>query len=371
MYNPHQLSPASQEILRAMTEYHAERLHILEGDLEQKRRAKDAGEGFALARTILGMARPAGRMDGPDREFLERSASLVGRTFDSQRVFIPWAALKRDLTVANASAAGYLVGLSYGAAADVLRGWSVTAGAGITFVDATGSGGHMIPRVTTAPTVHALPAEGTTITESTPVLGQVAIAPKSLGAFVDVSRQLALQANAEQFVRMILLGALGQFLDEQVLQGDGSSGELLGLFNTTGLQTQSGTSLALAGVTTMKKLSSEAGARDEDLAFVSTPAVRQLLEVREKASGNGGFVWQGGMVADRPAHASNDCPAASMVCGPWSQVVLALFSPGVTLEVNPYEQSKFKQGIIEARVVLDADMGVIRPSAFVKSESIT
>jgi hypothetical protein len=121
----------------------------------------------------------------------------------------------------------------------------------------------------------------------------------------------------------------------------------------------------------MKQLSSEAGARDEDLAFVATPAVRQLLEIREKATGNGGFVWQAGMVADRPAFASNDCPSASMVCGPWSEVVIGLFGPGVTLEINPNEETKFKQGIIEARVVLDADMGVIRPSAFVKSESIT
>lgn len=370
MFNPYQLSPASQEILRAMTDYHAERLQILERDLEDKRRKVAAGEEFSLARTILAMSGP-GALGRADRVLLEKCSELVGRPFDAQRVFLPWALLKRDLTVANASAAGYLVGLSYGAAADVLRGWSITAGAGITFADATGSGGHVIPRVTTAPTAHALPTEGTLITESTPVLGQVAITPKSLGAFVDFSRQLALQANAEQFARMILLGALGQFLDKQVLQGTGASGELLGLFNTTGLQTQSGTSLGLAGVTTMKKLSSEAGARDEDLGFVSTPAIRQLLEIREKASGNGGFVWQNGMVADRPAYASNDCPAASMVCGPWSQVVLALFSPGVTLEINPYEQSKFKQGIIEARVVLDADMGVIRPAAFVKSTSIT
>jgi HK97 family phage major capsid protein len=370
MYNPHQLSPASQEILSQMTAYHAERLAIFEKHLEADRRRKAAGDGFSLVRTIQAMVHPNGSLNRADRTLLEKCAELVGREFDPQRVFLPWQLLGRDLTVTNASSAGYLVGNSYGAAADVLRGWSITAGAGVTFTDASG-GALLIPRVTTAPTVHALPSEGDTITESTPVLGQATIAPKSLGAFVDFSRQLALQANAEQFASMILLGALGQFLDKQVLQGSGSSGELLGLFNTTGLQTETGTSLDLDGVTTMKQLASEAGARDEDLAYVSTPAIRQLLEIREKASGNGGFIWQGGMVADRPAYASNECPAASMIVGPWSQVVIALFSPGVTLEVNPYEQAKFKQGIIEARVVLDADMGVIRPSAFVKSESIT
>lgn len=370
MYDPHQLSPASREILEQMTAYHAERLHIMERDLEDKRRAKAAGEEFSLARTITAMAAPHDHLARPDRMVLEQCAALAGRHFDPQRVFLPWELLRRDLTVANAGAGGYLVGLSIGAARDVLRAWSVTASAGLTFVDAQG-GGVAIPRVTVPPTVQALPTEGATITESTPTLGQVALAPKSLGAFVDFSRQLALQANAEQFARMILLGALGQFLDKQVLQGTGATGQLLGLFNTPGLQTQSGTTLAHSGTTTMKKLASEAGARDEDLAFVSTPSVRQLLEIREKASGNGGFVWQGGAVADRPAFASNDCPAASMVCGPWPQIVVGVFGPGVTLEINPYEQTKFEQGIIEARIVLDADMGVIRPSAFVKSEAIT
>ena len=47
---------------------------------------------------------------------------------------------------------------------------------------------------------------------------------------VDISRQLTLQVNSEAFVRMVLLGALGQFLDNQVQQGTGASGELLGLF---------------------------------------------------------------------------------------------------------------------------------------------
>jgi HK97 family phage major capsid protein len=370
MYNPHQLSQASQEILEQMTAYHAERLQIMERDLHEKRRTKAAGEEFSLARTIRNMMNGA-RPELADRELLEKCSALVGRHFDPQRVFLPWKVLDRTLTVATASAAGYLVGVSYGAARDVLRGWSVTAGAGITFAEGVQGSGLSIPTVTTPPTVIARPTESTPFTESTPVLGEVALASKSLGAFVDISRQLLLQANADEFVRMILLGALGQFLDKQVLQGSGTDGELLGLFNTPGLQEQSGTSLAHAGTTTMKKLSSEAGARDEDLAFVSTPAIRQLLEIREKASGNGGFMWQGGMVADRPAFASNDCPAASMVCGPWSQVIVALFGPGITLEINPYEQTKFKAGIVEARVVIDCDMGVIRPSAFVKSESIT
>jgi hypothetical protein len=110
---------------------------------------------------------------------------------------------------------------------------------------------------------------------------------------------------------------------------------------------ESGTTLNHSGTTTMKKLSSEAGARDEDLSFISTPSVRQLLENRENASGNGGFVWQDNAVAARPAFASNDCPSASMIVGPWPEVVVGQWGPpGITLELNPYEQTKFRAGII-------------------------
>jgi len=204
------------------------------------------------------------------------------------------------------------------------------------------------------------------------VLGQAVLAPKNLACFVEFSRLLAKQANAESFVRMVMLSTLGKFLDSQLLTGSGASGELQGLFNVAGVQTQSGTTLAHAGTTTMKKLTSEAGAVDEEIAFVSTPAVRQLLENREKATGNGGFVWDGGTVADRPAFASNECPTASMVCGPWPQVILGQWGPpGLIVEINPHDPAGFKAGIIQARMILTADAGVIRPSAFIKSTSIT
>ena len=135
-YDPRQLSPASQEILAAMTEYHRERLLLLERDMEDKRRAKAAGEKFSLARAVMAMG--TGRLDGAERSLLEKTATLAGVHFDPQRVFLPWAMLKpeqRDLTVASAGSAGYLVATSVGSAVDVLRGWSVVASAGITHMD--------------------------------------------------------------------------------------------------------------------------------------------------------------------------------------------------------------------------------------------
>ena len=65
----------------------------------------------------------------------------------------------------------------------------------------------------------------------------------------------------------------------------------------------------------MKRKSSEANVTDASISFLSTPAVRELLEGREKATGGGKFVWDKDLVADRPAYVSTDVPVATMICG--------------------------------------------------------
>lgn len=371
MENAHALRQELQNILDAQIDFHRSKIEQVQRRMDKfDADRRDGKKRFSLSRSILDMSTDA--LQGVDHDFLDKTATFAGVHFDPRRIHIPWRMLdleQRDLT--SAGNAAYLVAASVGAASDMLRAWSVALGAGVTVIDGL-VGALAIPRVTTSPTGYAIPTEATAITESQPVLGQTVLVPKVLACYVEFSRLLAEQANAETVIRMVMLSTLGKFLDAQILNGSGASGEMQGIFNIAGTQTQSGTTLARAGVTTMKKLSAEAGAMDRELAFVSTPAVRQLLENRENATGNAGFVWQGGAVADLSAYASNECPAASMLCGPWAQVVLGQWGPpGITLEINPYDPAGFKAGIIQARMILTADMAMLRPSAFIKSTSIT
>src|SRR5262245_48933995 len=118
-------------ILDANTDFTRSRL-----ELEQERRMRSArvaagGENLSLAQMILASADNV--LYGPPREFAETLATLSGvqGEFHSQRLFLPWAMLEprllarlygeRDLTVASAASAGYLVATSVGAAQDVLR----------------------------------------------------------------------------------------------------------------------------------------------------------------------------------------------------------------------------------------------------------
>jgi hypothetical protein len=76
-------------------------------------------------------------------------------------------------------------------------------------------------------------------------------------------------------------------------------------------------------------------------------------------------------VASRPAFATTDLPAATLVCGAWSDAVLALWGDGFRFELNPYDPAGFKAGTISARVIIECDVAIAHPTAWCVASSIT
>jgi hypothetical protein len=174
--------------------------------------------------------------------------------------------------------------------------------------------------------------------------------------------------QVELVTRRDLLRTVGTLLDRAVLNGTGTSGEPAGIIGLSGVITQSGSALAQSGVTTMKQKCAEGNAPDDALAFIATPAVRQLLEARERATGSG-FVWDNDRVASRPAFATTAMPTASMIVGPWADVVVGTWGPGFELAVDRF--ANFRAGIIGVACFLTCDVGVRQPAAFCSASSIT
>lgn len=328
---------------------------------------RQLGGAFSFSRALVGLA--DGRLDGLEKETLQETARKAGQNFDPQRVFVPWSLMTRDLSTTSPSVGGYLVGTSTGEALDVLRPWSVTARAGIDSIENLRDNA-TLPRTTSKATGYWLSTETGQVTESAPALGAIALTPKSCGSFIEFSRNLSMQAAAEAYVRRELLRTMGTLVDAAVINGSGAAGQPLGLLNTPSIGTQSGTSLAQAGVTHMKALVAAANAPDEGISFLSTPAVRELLETRARATGLG-FIWDNDMVASRPARVSTDVPAATMICGAFSEILLALWGAGFVFEVNPYDATGFKAGIIQARVLVSVDVAIKHADAFAVATSIT
>ncbi|MDR4467538.1 MAG: phage major capsid protein [Nitrospira sp.] len=329
----------------------------------QEELARPKNPRLNLARAVVDLS--YGKLNGEDREVLEETAKRNGKPFDSQRPFIEF----RDLVAAVGSAGGYLKSTEVREVVDILRPWSVVAQAGMLVEDGL-VGDQAIPKITQKSTPQWVSTEGTQVTPSQPTLSQIAMTPKTIGDVIQFSRQLAKQANAPRVVGRELLRTLGTSLNQAVISGSGASGQPLGLLNTVGVQTQSGSTLN-AGVSTMKRKSAEANVADEHISFLSTPAVRELLEGRERAAGGGSFVWDKDQVADRRAFVSTDVPTATMICGDFSLIYLGIWGKGFVLEVNPFDPSGFKTGTIQARMLVTCDIAVLHPNGFVVASSIT
>jgi hypothetical protein len=121
----------------------------------------------------------------------------------------------------------------------------------------------------------------------------------------------------------------------------------------------------------MKRKAAEANVGDARIAYISTPAVRELLEGREIVTGSGQFVWQRDQVADRAAYVTTDMPAATMICGDYGNVYVGIWGEAFVLEINPFDPTNFRAGVIQARVLLSCDVAVLYPAGFAVASSIT
>ena len=305
------------------------------------------------------------RLEGENREVIQERARLDGRSPDYLRPFIGF----RDLSTAVGGQGGYFVESESTEAVDILRPFSVTARMGMQ-IETGLVGDRAVPKVSTKTTAGWLSTETSQITPSTPTLTQIALTPKQIGDVVQFTRLIERQANPTPFVGREVLRTIGSAIDVAGLNGPGANGQPTGILNTAGVQTQSGTTLS-AGVTVMKQKSAEANVNDESIRFLSTPAVRQLLENRERVTGSGRFVWEHEEVADRGAFVSTDVPTGTMLCGDFSLVYLGIWGAGFTLEINPYDPVGFKAGLIQARIIVSCDIAVLHPNGFVVASSIT
>jgi HK97 family phage major capsid protein len=299
-----------------------------------------------------------------------RAAAIAqGRMYETpQAAVIPWGALyQRDLTATSApSSGGNLVGAASAKPMDVLRPFSVTARMGLSTMQNLGAN-LLLPSIGTAATGQWLANESSSITDTTPSIGQVSSRPKTAGALIKASFQFMKQAaTADEVIRQQLLGAMGQLLDAAVLNGSGASGQPIGLANVAGVNAQSG-AVTHANMLTALETLANAKADDEKIKFLTTPTVRKALQARELVASTGVMLWSGNALVDKPAYVSTDVPAGTIFAGDWSQILVAFWGSGIEVQVDPY--SSFTTGAIQVRVLMFVDVNFLRPAALLKHTS--
>lgn len=326
---------------------------------------------FSIVRALNALV--SGNWKGAE---LERDAShAVGEKMNRspQGFFVPNEVLKRDLTVGTATAGGHTVATNLLAAnfIDLLRNKMVVMKAGAQLLSGL-VGSIAIPRQTGGASAFWV-AESGAPTESQQAFDQVTMAPKTVGAFSDISRKLLLQSSIdiEAFVRNDLATILALEIDRVALHGSGTAPEPRGIFNVSGIgDVAGGTNGAAPTWANIIELETDVSVANADvgtLAYVTNSKVRGKLKGTEKASSTGMFVWADGATPlnGYAAHVSNQVRSdltkgtgtslSAIFFGNWADLIIGQWG-ALDIMVDPYTGST--SGTVRVVALQDVDVAV-------------
>ena len=224
-----------------------------------------------------------------------------------------------------------------------------------------------IPAETTAPTA-AWKGENVAVTESNPVIGQVALTPHFVRSFTEVSRTLIAQSSVdvEDVVRNILMKSVALVVDKAILTGSGASGEPSGIDEISGLSTTTyATNLSnatIANVVAVEQALDDGNAPDMGRAWVVAPNVR--AHFRTAPIGTGGIpAWYMSRLMDSGAFVTKQVPAGEAYFAAWKECFLALWDT-IEVLVNPF--SGDTTGLVRITAWQMADIGFAHGDSFAK-----
>lgn len=298
----------------------------------------------------------------------------LGKVAGDHTFYVPLEIQQRDMIVGTSTMGGYLVSTGNVGFIDLLRNRSVAYTMGATRLSGL-QGSVTVPKITAPGTGYWLATEATAITESQMVIGQMALTPKNVGGYTEISRQLLLQGSpsAELLVMNDLAAVLGLALDVAVLRGTGTT-QPLGIIETGGI---GGVTIGTGGIDYEDILEFQtdaagANALSGNSGYVSTPTIAALLKRKARFNNSDTPIWQGnvldGNIEGLRAMSSNQMSTGQLLFGDFSQVVIAEWGV-LEVEANPY--ANFAVGIVGVRAFLTADVGVRYPAAFSLGTGIT
>lgn len=346
-------------------------------------------QSFSLVRAIQAASENNWNNAPFEMECSRTISKTLNRPSDPRKFFVPYEVqaranqtpmemlamgmLKRDLTVGVAGAGGYLVQTANVGFIELLRNSSVLFNMGAVRLSGLRDA-ITIPKHTVAATTTWLANEAAQITESTQTFVQVAMTPKNVGGYTEISRQLLMQSNPsiEGIVSADLAAVVALDIDLKGLNGSGASGQPTGILNTAGIGSVTGASLAYDDIVEFQTDVFAGNALSGRSGFVTTGAVAGLCKQRVKFASTASPLWEGrleeGVVDGYRAMASNQMPAATMLFGDFGQLIVAEWGV-LEVEVNPF--ADFKAGIIGVRAIASIDIALRYPTAFSAASSIT
>ena len=271
---------------------------------------------------------------------------------------------KRDMSVGNLSAGGYLVGTEHQPEnfIDLLRSKMLVTQLGARVISGL-NGNIAIPKLTGGITGYWV-TEGSDVTEDNPTVGQVAMSPKTVGGTVDYTRKTILQSSPdiEAMLENDIVKVLARKIDAAAINGSGSNGEPTGILNTSGRgQVDYGDGMTWADVVDAE---TEVAADDADignLAYLFTVALRGDMKQTLKSTGVAGYIWENHEVNGYPAYATNQMPSEKGLFGNFEDIMIGEWSD---LDINIDHVTLGKSGGHRIIALQDVDVAIRHPESF-------
>ena len=342
--------------------------------------AKSEQREYSLIRAIKAASSGDWREAGYEREISDEIAHRSGK--EARGFYVPaninWG--QRDQTKSPTSAGGFLVGTDHLADQfiEALYGRLTVASLGARIMQGL-KGDIAIPKLSASVTNSAFVAEGSAPSEGAATFAQVTMSPKTLAAYVDVSRRLMQQSDpsVEQVLRNDIINTFARRIDDAAIEGgaaNGPSGIIAnGSTNVVAMGTN-GAAITYAKVVEMMKAVEEDNAIINSSAFLTNPKVIAALRTtaRQASGVEGNFIMDANQsILGTNVASSTIVPSdltkgtgsnlSAMVYGDFSQIMIGFWS-GVDVVVD--QSSLSTSGGTRLAFFQDLDVALRYPESF-------
>jgi len=327
---------------------------------------------------LKALADPRGVVGGYEAEWSQEYVQKTGFAPPPGAVWVPLSTKAVDYDSESPTSGGsYLVptDLRSNEFIDILRQQSVIMGLNPRII--RGEGNIDVPKQSAGATAYWITGDGDAITESEQTFTTVQLRPTFCTALSKYNYRVGLQTggNVENIIRADLAAQIAVEIDNQAINGDGSSNKITGILNTSGINSttwaNSPAVVAWADVLELEKmLIDDKALVGGNLHYLVDPATYKDMKSATKVSGDAGSGFLIDFADGRPmmngysVHVSTHVPADTMIFGNFSELLVGDWG-AIALASDPY--TDFNTGTVGVRAMLPIDLAVRHAVSFAKS----
>lgn len=340
---------------------------------------------YSLTRAIASAVANGGRVSGYEGEISKELEQRYGKS--PRGFYVPTDIFKRDILTASPANGSNLVPTEHLASefVDALRANVVVMGMGARMI--SGLKGDVAIPALNAKTSTYFVAENVAPTEGAPSFRQITMSPKTLAAYVDISRKLMMQSDpsVDAILRDDITRNFAVKIDEVAIEGGGAN-EPTGILGTNGIGSvamgSNGGAITYAKLVDLEREVAIDNALTGRLSYLTNPKVVGAMRktARQTSGVEGNFILNDtNTLLGYPVVSTTNVPSdltkgtSSGVCsavifGNFNELLVAMWG-GLDILVDPYSGSA--AGTTRIAMFQDIDVAVRHAESFAAIKDVT